>query len=452
MKMKHNFNGNRLLLICFLGISNLISAQEIILSKLFTDGMVLQRETQAPIWGKTTPGTQVTITGSWNNTPVSTVADANGKFIAYLTTPEAGFTPYSIQVNDSVIHEVLIGEVWFCSGQSNMNLPLGVNNATTYKNANVRFFRTKVTNSSIPLDTLYGVWAHGDSIAKISAVSMVGYFFARKLQMSLNVPVGMIGAYQGGTAAEEWTNPDIFAALPASVRNQFTPPTAERIAGCLYMGMINPILPYKISGMLWYQGENNVIRKETYSAILNAMVPGWRNDFKNPMLPFYLVQLPNYQGEWREFREIQQQIAETLPNAGFVTTVDVGDEANIHPLNKKPVGERLCDMALARVYGKVATFNSPQFRAATVEGNAMRVFFNFAEKGFKISVGDSPELFEIAGANDVYYPAKARIEGTTVLVWADEVLVPVKVRYFWKNYAEPNLFSTDNYPVTPFRM
>jgi sialate O-acetylesterase len=441
-----------LLITCILSALSVINAQQIVLSNLFTDGMVLQQETEVPIWGITTAGATVTVNGSWNNVPVQTVADTNGKFIAYLSTPQAGFTPYTITVNDSVISDVLIGEVWFCSGQSNMNLPLGTTNATTYKNANVRFFRTKIVFSSIPLDTMGGFWAHGDATSDIQAVSMVGYFFARKLQMSLNIPIGMIGAYHGGTAAEEWTNPSIFSTLPASVRNAYTPSTSERIPGALYNGMINPLLPYKISGMLWYQGENNVARQQTYSTIIPAMVAGWRNDFNDATLPFYLVQLPTFQGEWREFREIQQEIAETIPNGGFVVTIDVGDLTNIHPTNKKPVGERLCDMALARVYGQANTFNSPQFRKAVVESNTMRIYFNFAEKGLKITVGESPELFEIAGANEVYYPAKTRIEGNTVLVWADEVPVPVKVRYFWKTYAIPNFFSTDNYPVAPFRM
>ena len=435
-----------------LTVSNTLTSQTVVLSKLFSKGMVLQRSTEAPVWGTAPVGTVITISGSWNNTPIQTTADSKGKFIAYLPTPAAG-GPYTLTVNDIIIPEVLIGEVWFCSGQSNMNLPLGVSNATSYKNANIRFFRTNVISSSYPLDTLGGRWAHGDSINEISVVSTVGYYFALRLYVSLNVPIGIVGAYQGGTNAEEWIKPTIFDTLSSTVKNAYILPTATRTPGCLYNGMINPLLPYKVSGMIWYQGENNATRYQTYSTIIKAMVKGWRADFKNDMLPFYLVQLPNYQANnWCDFREIQQEIAESLPNSGFATTIDVGEETNIHPWNKMPIGNRLGDIALAKVYGKPTTFSSPKFKSVQIEGNAIRVFFNFADKGLKINSGDSPQLFEIAGADDVYYPAKARIEGNTVLVWAEEVKVPVKTRYFWKNYAVPNLYSTDNYPVTPFRM
>lgn len=431
----------------------MIEAQKITLSNLFTEGMVLQCETETPIWGKTTPATQVTVTGSWNNIPVKTIADANGKFTAYLTTPAAGYTPYTIQVNDSIVRNVLIGEVWFCSGQSNMNLPLGGTNATTYKNANIRFFRAKTVDSSTPLDTVGGKWAHGDSINDISAISSVGYFFALRLHSTLRVPIGMIGAYHGGTAAEEWTNPTIYDTLPSVVKNAYIPTTTYRKAGYLYNGMIHPMLPYKVSGFIWYQGENNISRYQTYSTLLKALVKGWRSDFKNEMLPFYLVQLPGHQANnWRDFREVQQEIAESIPNSGFATTVDVGEESNIHPWNKMPVGNRLGDIALARVYGKPTTFSSPVFKSVKTEGRALRVFFNFADKGLKINSGDSPQLFEIAGANNIYYPANARIEGNTVLVWSDEVSAPTKVRYYWKNFAIPNLYSSDNFPVAPFRM
>ena len=439
-------------ILLMLTFSNILTSQTVVLSKIFSKGMVLQRVTEAPIWGTAPVGSTITITGSWNNTPIQTTADSKGKFIAYLPTPAAG-GPYTLTVNDIVIPEVLIGEVWFCSGQSNMNLPLGTPNATSYKNANIRFFRTNIVNSSYPLDTLGGRWVHGDSINEISVVSTVGYFFALRLYSSLNVPIGMVGAYQGGTNAEEWIKPSIFDTLSATVKNAYVPPSTDRIPGCLYNGMINPLLPYKISGMIWYQGENNVSRLQTYSSIIKPMVKGWRSDFKNDMLPFYLVQLPNYQADfWCDFREIQQQISQSLPNSGFATTIDVGEETNIHPWNKMPVGNRLGDIALAKVYGKASTFSSPLFKSVQVEGSALRIFFNFADKGLKIISGDSPQLFEVAGADNVYYPAKARIEGNTILVWAEEVIVPVKARYFWKNYAVPNLFSTDNLPVAPFRM
>jgi sialate O-acetylesterase len=448
----------KLLIFCLLTVAYAVEAQEIRLSKLFSNGVVLQGKTSVPVFGLTAPGTTVNVTGSWDGKTVQVTANAAGRFEAYLSTPSASYTSYNLTVNDSVVNNVLIGEVWFASGQSNMQLALSGTNSGSVagdNNTNLRVFMVPILNATEPKAELDGgLWKYGVISGNMATVSAVSYYFARRLQLELNIPVSIICAARGSTGAEEWTNPAVYNILPADVRAPYVN-SDGKFPGCWYNGMIAPVLPYKIAGFIWYQGENNASRMQTYSAVIKAMVTGWREDFKNETLPYYFVQLPSFTppaADWREFREIQREIAETLPNAGFVTTVDVGDATNIHPTNKKPVGDRLGDMALASVYGKTTTFNSPQFRSASVEGNAMRVFFNFAEKGLKISTGEYPELFEIAGVDGTFYPANARIEGNTVLVWADEVSVPAKVRYFWKDYAVPNLFSTDNFPVTPFRM
>lgn len=441
-------------LLMLLSSTTAVQSQNIKLSKIFSDGMVLQRETQAPIFGQAQPGTEISVTGSWDNTPVKCKADAKGRFVAYLSTPKAG-GPYTITVNTETISNVLIGEVWLCSGQSNMQLALNgtqMGAIANDNNPNIRVFQTTIGGATTPQDTLIGgTWKFGKIPNNMAQVSAVGYYFARRLQLALNIPVGMINCSRGSTAAEEWMSPAVYNTLPAAVKSLY-PVIQGRSPGCWYNAMIAPILPYKIAGSIWYQGENNVARKETYNTLLKAMVNGWRDDFKNPMLPFYLVQLPTFQNDWTAFREIQEQITDEIPNSGYATTIDVGDQVNIHPTNKLPVGNRLGDIALAKVYGLDTPFSSPRFREAKKEGPAMRVFFQYAEKGLKITTGTYPLFFEIAGADGIYFPAQARIEGNTVLVWADEIIEPVKVRYFSKAYAEPNLFSADNLPVSPFRM
>jgi sialate O-acetylesterase len=444
-----------LILFYFLLIGFTLSAQTIKLSRLFSNGMVLQRLTEVPVWGTAPAGTDITITGSWNNIPVKTVANQDGKFMAYLNTPEASYTAYTLTVNTLTITDVLVGEVWLCSGQSNMQLALSETTMGTVVNDNnpyIRGFQAPAVSSTVPIDTLADAafWRFGVIANNMGKFSAVGYYFARRLQLALNIPIGMLCAAKGSTGAEEWMNSTSYNALPVSAKNAYT--TATATPSVYYNGTLYPMIPYKISGIIWYQGEGNVARQQTYSTVLPAMVNGWRTDFKDAMLPFYFVQLPSFQTDWMEMREIQQGIAETLPNAGFVTTIDVGELTQIHPINKKPVGDRLGDMALARIYGKETTFNSPQFKKSKVEGKYMRVLFNFAEKGLKINAGAYPQHFEIAGADLVYYPALARIEGNSVVVWADEVTNPVKVRYFWKAFAVPNLFSADDYPVSPFRM
>ncbi|MFV0469180.1 MAG: sialate O-acetylesterase [Dysgonomonas sp.] len=439
----------------FLQLVLLLNAQtaDVILPRFFANGMVLQRETIAPFWGWSTPGSKVVITTSWNNATKEVTANAKGKWIADLATPQAG-GPYTIQVNTKTISDVKIGEVWICSGQSNMKLRLGeadMWNVSGDNNSNIHFFEVPQVRNSAAQDSISGgEWKQGVIPDNMQHISAVGYYFARKLQTELNIPIGIIGVYEGGTAAEEWTSPSVFKSLSSSVQNAYGTPSG-REAGCLYNAMVYPLLPYKVAGFIWYQGENNVGHQDTYSTLLKAMVKGWRTDFKNDYLPFYIVQLTSYSDTWTRFREIQQSISNELSNSGLAVTIDCGEESNIHPKAKFPVGNRLGDIALAKIYGLNKTYASPTYRSMVVEGNKIRVYFDHAENGLKISSGDAPQLFEIAGADGTYYNANAQIEGNTILLWSDNVAVPVAARYFWKNYAVPNTFSTDDYPLAPFR-
>ncbi len=447
-----------LIFIAFVFFKVTANAQLITLPRFFSDGMVIQRETKAAVWGWTSAGCTVNIVGSWNNLTVSTQADSNGKFNTFLSTPEAG-GPYTIKFTanntEKIISDVLVGEVWICSGQSNMKLRLGEADmwrVSGDNNSNIRFFEVSVNRSSTPQDTVKGgQWRYGVVPNNMQHISAVGYYFARRLQEKLNIPIGMLGSYEGGTNIEEWTNPSVMTSIP-DVLNAYTAPSAGREAGCLYNAMIYPLLPYNVSGFIWYQGENNVSRMQHYDKNLKAMVADWRKSFENKNLPFYLVQLPSYSSSWMEFREMQEGITKTLNNSGMAVTIDVGDNGNIHPTNKKPVGDRLGDMALAKVYGNTAlSFSSPVYRKINIEGSKIRVYFDYADKGLKLTTGTKPLYYEIAGADGVYYSADARIEGNTVLAWAIQVTIPVSVRYFWKNYGVPNLFTVDGLPIAPFR-
>ena len=420
------------------------------LPRFFSDGMVLQRETNAPFWGFADAGSKIEVTASWDNKKVETTTPESGKWMVELATPKAG-GPYTIKVNETTINNVKIGEVWFCSGQSNMKMRLGEADKWTVQddnNTNICFFEVPVARSSEPLSTISeGEWRSGVIDNNMQHISAVGYYFARRLQEELKIPIGMIGFYEGGTHAEEWTSPEVFKTLSQDVQSALP---SDREAGSLYNAMVYPVLPYKGSGFIWYQGENNNGYSQTYSPLLKAMVEGWRKDFKNDYLPFYIVQLTTFSTDFSDFRYIQQQLSEEIPNSGIAVTIDCGDQGNIHPTNKYPVGTRLGDMALAKVYGKDKPAGSPTYREMKVEGNKIRIYFDHAEKGLKITSGNYPFFFEIAGSDNVFEAANARIEGNTILLWSDNIESPTQARYFKKNYAEPNLFSEDGYPVAPF--
>lgn len=432
-------------------------SQSIRLPRFIASGMVVQRESNVPFWGWTTPGTTVEVSTSWSQEVVSAIADSKGKFTVTLNTPVAG-GPYSIRFSTAVsvvnLTDVLSGEVWLCSGQSNMKMRLGEAEAWRVQsdnNSNIRFFEVSVARAAMPQDTVKGgQWRYGVVPGNMQHISAVGYYFARRMQEKLNIPVGMIGSYEGGTNIEEWTDAALMSTMP-ELLSAYTVPSAGREAGCLYNAMIHPLLPFKFAGIIWYQGENNVSRIQHYEKNQLAMVTDWRTKFGS-LLPFYFVQLTSFSSSWMEFREMQEKSARSMSNAGMVVTIDAGDPGNIHPIYKKPVGDRLADLALSKTYGQTSlSHSSPLFRKKVKEGKAMRVYFQYADKGLKITSGEQPNLFEIAGSDGVFVSANARIEGNTVLVWSEKVPQPISVRYFWKNYATPNLFTTDGLPVAPFR-
>lgn len=431
-----------------------VFSQQVKPSQLFSEGFVLQQNALAPVWGTAPSGTEVKVKGSWNRKEVTAVTDKNGRWEVLLETPSGGTTPYTVTINGKVISNVLIGEVWICAGQSNMKFRLGEswNDNWQVKGDNIqtlRFFEVGVVRSATPLKDVDGAWRYGVFDNNMQHISAVGYYFGRRLQEILKVPVGLIGIYEGGTVAEEWTKKELFDQCP-ELKGTYT---GSQPVGCLYNGMVAPILPYKNSGIVWYQGENNVGHQDSYKTLVQVMAGGWRSDFGDEVLPFYIAQLPAYgNDDWRVFREIQEELAAELPNSGLAVTLDSGEEKEVHPHSKKLVGDRLASIALGRVYGLDHPVSSPVFRKQVFEGDKIRVYFKYVKGGFKLS-GDAtePEHFEISGADGIYYPASARIEGNTILLWNENVPEPVASRYFWKKFAIPNIYTENNLPIVPFR-
>lgn len=423
-------------------------------SSIFSDGMVLQRNSEVAIFGTAERGRAITVKGSWSDQEVTVFPYLDGKYIARIKTPDAG-GPYTLSVNDSLYTDVMIGEVWMCSGQSNMHFTLAqawYNGVNGENNPNVRVYRVPVANAAEPQQAIGdGSWLYGKTNDIGNKVTAVGYYFARILNKELNVPIGIIAATQGGTAVEEWMSLKTFETMPENIRSQFTP-TDTKWPGCRYNAMICPLFPYTVAGTIWYQGENNWNRSDGYRQLLPAMIDEWRTGFENRDMPFYLVQLTSFSTKWMEMREAQEEIADRTPYSGYVPTIDLGEQSNIHPRQKRPVGERLAEIALAKHY-QMDGFRSsgPRYSRMEKEGDRIRIYFDHIGEGLMLKSGDTPQYFEICGADGIYHPANTLLENNTVVVWSELVPVPVDVRYFWVGFGTPNLFSQDGWPVAQFR-
>lgn len=320
------------------------------------------------------------------------------------------------------------------------------------ENSQIRIFTVPIRSAGKPRKMLDGGrWHYGAVDSVKSRVSAVAYYFARRLQRELGVPVGILSAARGSTAAEEWMNPALFEHLDSTVRARYEP-SPDRWAGCWYNAMIHPLAPYKVAGFVWYQGENNTSRPETYSAVMSRLISGWRADFGDESLPFYLVELAPFSQDWSRFRLIQQAIADRTPHCGFVSILDAGDLANIHPVDKFPVGDRLGQLALANCYGLDFRGQVPRFRRAKRERDALRLFFDHVGDGLVSACGNEGSLLEIAGEDGVFCPCTMKIEGKTLLLRSAEVSDPRYARYFFGKYATASLYASDGWPVAPFCM
>lgn len=455
-------------------ILGLASAQaKVILPYVFSNGMVLQQKSNAAIWGKTTPGTSVNVVTSWNKKEYKVKANADSTWKLKVETPKAG-GPYQIDINDGdlvSIKDILIGEVWFISGQSNMEMALrgmgadqpilgGPEAIASANNDKIRFFRSQHKVWGTPTDNLRGRWQTASPTSS-PLFSALGYFFALKLQKQLNVPVGIVQVAYGGTPIEAWMSKESLAPFNAEVKipqekneaieNKGTPTS-------LFNGMINPMIGFTVKGMLWYQGEHNRRYPARYAKLFPAMVADWRKRWNNGEFPFYYVQIAPY-GSPASYvpyipflREAQLNSLNVIPNSGMVVNVDLGAENFNHPPFKEKVADRMLAMALNRNYGfKELSYQGPAYKALSIQGNIAILSFDHAEKGLKFNEENNAN-FEVAGADKKFYPASiVKIKGNTIEISASEVIKPVAVRYAFKAWVVGNLYNIEGFPASSFR-
>jgi sialate O-acetylesterase len=432
------------------------------LPEIFSDNMVLQQKSDVTIWGWAKTGEKVVLKADWLTAEINTTVDNQGKWSLILKTPEAG-GPYNITLkgyNEVTLKNILIGEVWLCSGQSNMewSAAMGINNAEEeIKNANypdIRFFSVYHATSKFPQDHCTGEWTACTS-ESMRNFSVLAYLYARKLHEALGVPVGVINSSWGGTPAEAWMPEDVIQKddlLREAASKQKPVPWGPVEPGRIYNSMISPLVPFRIAGVLWYQGEANTINAYAYKELLSALIQSWRTGWGYEF-PFYYAQIAPYTYgrpyEGVEVREAQRKVL-SVPNTGMVVLSDIGDTTNIHPKNKQDAALRFANLALNRHYSKVKMEDSgPLYKDMIIDKNKAVISFDHAD-GLHVK-GDKLNCFEIAGEDKVYYPATAKIKDNQVIVQSDKVKIPVAVRFAWSNTATPNLFNAANLPASCFK-
>ncbi len=475
------------------------------LPSVFSDHMVLQRDMTIPIWGTTTAGKEVTVTLAGKS--ATATADENGKWRIDFPSLTAG-GPFTLEVSSGVTRsysDVMVGEVWLCSGQSNMDFSLAKTAKRAYAGAEdwerevaaadspkLRMFTAEWTMSEFPRRDVEGAWAvcSPQSVGDFSAVA---YYFGRDLQQKLDVPVGLVTCAYGASTIESWISEQGLAAHPQfrelldafgkkrltfrddpKTYQQYGEALAKSTGGkapknpdplqdqhnpfVLHNGMIAPVVPYAIRGAIWYQGESNMNTRKLYPELQQTLIGEWRSLWKNPGLPFYFVQLaPNKSpqaepsgGELPEMREAQAKSL-GISRTGMAITQDIGDEKNVHPRNKLDVGRRLARLALTGTYGKAGAASGPLFHDATVEGGGIRIRFDSVGGGLVAKDG-ALKQFAIAAADKKFIWADAVIDGDTVVVSSLSIPQPAYVRYGWAaNPAGANLFNADGLPAAPFR-
>jgi Domain of unknown function (DUF303). len=438
------------------------------LPSILSNHAVLQQSSTVKLWGWGPGSFNVKVVCSWANTDTASVTiGADCMWELPVKTPAAG-GPYSITFfcgrQNITISDILIGEVWLCAGQSNMEFNFhwgisGVNDSDrAYTNKEIRFFQVAQSYDKYPVSDCKGEWKVCDSTT-LQAFSSVGYFFGKGLQEKLKLPVGLIGSYWGGTGIQAWMPGDVFekdTALQPFAQNIEPYGWAAKGASLLYNAMIHPIASYHIKGVIWYQGEANVATEaKTYSILFSSMIKSWRNVFKTT-LPFYYVQIAPWNGyagiQAALLREQQEKILKQQPLTGLVSIADaVTDVADIHPKNKKIVGERLAGLALKEQYSCNGIL--PYFpKVSSVSYKANIAYVHVSSIGRLSSFNKEIINFQIAGSDFIFYPASTTIQKDgTIRLMAKQVQQPVAVRYCFTNDARPGLFDVNALPLLPFR-
>lgn len=489
-------------LICFF-TSVSITTANVKLPSIIGSHMVIQQNTNVSIWGWADPGEIVKVKGSWMKDVASVRTDKKGKWILQIKSPKAG-GPYQIIIegkNKIVLNDVLSGEVWLASGQSNMSFPLKKSEDAKAEIAGaefseIRLFQVEHTYSANPQRNCNGRWVKC-SPETIKNFSAVAYFFGIYLYKKLNVPIGLISSNKGGSPIEAWINNKVLDdnfILSLELNNMWekwkeeypaakkkyedeikvwkkndnssnkkpVKPTSvdmiekpHRRPGFLYNAMIAPLIPYTIKGVIWYQGENNVERPTQYQKLFPLLISDWRNEWSIGNFPFYFVQIAfyNYKRESEKASMLReaQMMAMSVPNTGMVVTIDIGNINNMHPTDKQDVGKRLALWALAKTYGiKNIVYSGPIYKSMKKQGNSICLYFNYTGSGL-MKKGKKLTQFEIAGKNKKFYKADAVINGNIIVVHSDKVPDPIAVRYGWGINSVPNLYNKEGLPAAPFR-
>jgi sialate O-acetylesterase len=465
---------------------------------LLADSAVLQRNVPIHFWGDAAPGEQVTVTLA--SQTGSTVADDLGRWHIYSPPMRAG-GPFEVVIqgrNRIVLHDIMIGDVWVASGQSNMEFAVrqlkeGAEEIANANVPNIRLFVVKRAYSEYPVEEVVSTgWARcsPDSVRDFSAVA---YYFARRIAERERVAVGVIESTWGGTVVEAWTSLDALSSdaalmptfagraymmdrLAQDIREQQK--QAEETAAAkekglpapevkwhpepnmwepaaLFNGMVAPLTPFAVRGFIWYQGESNSrlhLAPALYGRQFRTMIEDWRARWGEGDLPFLFVQIANFtstaEEDWALIREGQRDTLR-LRNTGMAVTIDIGNPDDVHPLDKKDVADRLALIARAQVYGEQIEYSGPLFRELTREPNALRIYFDHGGSGLAVK-GPALTGFEVAAADGRFQPALARIDGTTIVVSSPAVPTPLSVRYGWANNPACNLFNSEGLPASPF--
>ncbi|MBP5720505.1 MAG: hypothetical protein J6W82_05515 [Bacteroidales bacterium] len=465
-----------ILLAVLLEAAGIDSRAKVTLPSFFSDNMVFQQNTHAAVWGWTDSGKKVSIRPSWTSKKTVVVPDADGKWSATIQTPAAG-GPYTVTISDGekiILRNVLIGEVWFCSGQSNMEMPMSgfgcqpVEGATDIilsakPDRQIRMCRIKRKASLVPLDKCEGSWDVNTPEA-VASTSATAYFFALKMQEILGVPIGLLISEWGGSTIETWMDREtITSRFPGEFDLSFLDskvlPKRQHMTPCtLFNGQINPVIPFTFKGIIWYQGESNRYRPEQYVRLQKEYVAMMRRLFQNPDAPFYFVQIAPYRQEGEDdftsgyFCEAQQKSLEVIPHSGMVTTTDVGECGSIHPRRKKEVGFRLAYNALVGEYGlKGINPVAPTFDSVKYKDGKAIVAMKTDKQGLA-PWGRDVTGFELAGTDMIFHPAVGRVkDNKTIEVVSPDVPEPAAVRYCFRNWSDGNLASSWGIPVGPFR-
>lgn len=459
--MKH------ILSILFLFVASPLLAQ-VNLPSFFSDNMVLQRNTEVNFWGWGNRGGQVTIVPSWSNDTIKVKATGYGRFDVKLKTPAAG-GPYQITVSagrfKKVLKNILIGEVWLCSGQSNMQwstnnkLQEMMDELPHANHPNIRLLQISNIASKTPQDNIYDSWTECNS-ETVKGFSAIAYFIAKQLNAKLGVPVGVINSSWGGTPAEFWTPASYIEADPVLLRDAASnKPNAGKPHeyATIWNAMVYPLVGYNIAGAFWYQGESNTETYSSYQKLFTTMISSWRTAWKSDF-PFFYVQIAPYdykspvnEQKGALLREQQVKTLNVPKTAMAVITDLVPDVTNIHPTKKKEVAERLANIALSEVYSKKAVdYKSPVYRNHKIDGNKVIIDFDYLEGKLQVKGKDIKDLY-IADDSRKFVPANYKIDKNKLVVFSKDVKKPVAVRFGFSDTAMPNLFNEKGLPVSPFR-